>query len=65
MGRTGVVVVDIRDRGNPIQIAVADTYGEANSLQVSNGFVYIADGAAGLQIVNVNVKGDVNNIYDR
>jgi len=51
MGRTGIVVLDIRDRGNPIQVAGADTFGEANSVQVVENRIFVADGPDGVKVL--------------
>ena len=57
VGKTGVIVVDIKDRENPNEIASLDTYGTAYSLQVLGQSIYVADGSDGLKLLSTKKGG--------
>ena len=50
-GSTGLQVVDVSDRTNPTVVASGDTPSNANDVKVVGNLAYVADGAAGLQII--------------
>ena len=52
-GGTGLQVVDVSDRNNPVVVGSADTPGNANDVKVVDSTAFIADGSAGLQVVDV------------
>ena len=49
-GDAGVVKLDWTDPANPLLVAIQDTVGTATATAVSNGRVYVADGAGGLVV---------------
>jgi len=51
-----VYIVDVSDSHNPVSVAVFDTPGSANGVSVVEDYIYVADGNAGLTILNVVVK---------
>ncbi len=57
VGKTGIVVVDIKDPENLIEVTSLDTFGTAYSLQVSGTKVYVADGPDGLKMLSTNKGG--------
>jgi len=57
VGKTGVVVVDLKDPGNLIEVTSLDTFGDAYSLQVVGAFVFVADGPDGLKMLSTNKEG--------
>jgi hypothetical protein len=46
-------VVDISRSVNPKRVATVDTPGQAKGVYVISSFAYVADGTAGLQIVDI------------
>jgi len=57
VGKTGVVVVDLKDPGNLIEVTSLDTFGAAYSLQVLGTSVFVADGPDGLKMLSTNKEG--------
>ena len=55
--RASVELVDVHDPTRPVQLARYDELTAARSLRVVGSRVYVADGAAGLQILSVNFPG--------
>ena len=53
-GSTGLQVVAVPNRANPLIVASRDTPGNANDVVVAGSYAYVADGPAGLQIINVS-----------
>ncbi|MCH8907766.1 MAG: hypothetical protein IH840_11810, partial [Candidatus Heimdallarchaeota archaeon] len=51
--RDGADIYDITDPRNPTFLEHINSKGEANSVAVDNGYIYIADGYAGMTIVEV------------
>ncbi len=47
-GHAGVARLDVTDRANPALLDLADTIGEAISLTLSNGRIYVADHEGGI-----------------
>ena len=52
-GASGLQVVNVSDRSNPVVVGSFDTPGTANDVKVVGSTAFIADGSAGLQLVNV------------
>lgn len=52
-GATGLQVVDVSDRRNPVVVAALDTPGNADDVKVVGSLAYVADGPAGLRILGV------------
>ena len=52
-GSTGLQVVDVSDRTNPVVVASQDTPGNANDVKVVGNTAFVADGSSGLQIIDV------------
>ena len=52
-GASGLQVVNVSDRSNPVIVGAADTTGTANDVKVVGSTAFIADGSAGLSLVNV------------
>lgn len=50
-GYDGVIVLDITDRFHPVFLLRADTPGEAMGISASDDFLFVADGACGVQIM--------------
>ncbi len=53
-----VIMVDVSEPSEPMTLAVIDTPGIATSTDAANGFLYVADNDAGLQIYDVSVPSD-------
>ena len=53
-GSTGLQVVDVSDRSNPVIVMSEDTPGNANDVKVVGNTVYVADGSAGLRIIDIS-----------
>lgn len=51
--RDGADIYDITDPANPLFLMHIDNKGEANSASVDSGYLYIADGYAGVTIVKI------------
>ena len=54
-GPTGLQVVDVGDRRNPVIVGSLDTAGNAFDVKLDGGVLYLADGSAGLQVIDVTV----------
>jgi hypothetical protein len=52
--RLGITVLDVSNPGRPRTLAVIDTPGEAWDVQVVDDLVFVADGSAGLRILDVS-----------
>jgi len=59
VGKTGVVVVDLKDPEKLNEISSLDTFGTVYSLQVLGSYIYLADGPDGLKILSTD-KGELN-----
>jgi RNA polymerase sigma factor (sigma-70 family) len=51
---TGLEVIDISDRTNPVRVGVHASFGIAQGVAVSGNYAYLADGYAGLQVIDVS-----------
>jgi hypothetical protein len=49
----GLVILDISDRTTPRQLGVYDALGHVRDTKIVDSFAYIADGSAGLRIIDV------------
>lgn len=52
-GASGLHVVDVSDRRNPVIVGTLNTPGNANDVRVSGNLAYVADGTAGLRVINI------------
>jgi hypothetical protein len=46
----GLRVIDVREPTAPVEVGFFDTEGDAHSVSVSDGYVYLADSIGGLKI---------------
>lgn len=53
-GREGVMIVAFPEAGEPSVVARIGTSGEARAIEVSGGHAYVANGAAGLAVVDLS-----------
>ena len=53
----GAQVVDFSDPANPMQVGGFDTFGQTKGIALANGLVYLADGSAGLVILQPVTNG--------
>jgi hypothetical protein len=49
----GVQIVDVEQPARPQPLAVIDTPGEAWDVELAGGLAFVADGSAGLRILDV------------
>ena len=52
VGKTGVVVLDLKNPQEPQEITVYDTYGDAHGLDIVGDKIYVADGPGGLKVLS-------------
>ncbi|MBK6900588.1 MAG: hypothetical protein IPH09_15495 [bacterium] len=63
-GVSGVLVVDIVDPGNPVIVDVVETLDDAVGITFASthgirGYLYVAEGAGGIQVFRVMADGQV------
>lgn len=56
----GLRVIDIANPNAPVEVATYDSSGEAIGVDLSGDFIYLADGAAGLQVLFLESSGTEN-----
>ncbi len=54
-GATGLQIVDVSNRNNPLIVGAIDTPGNANDVKVVGNTVLVADGSAGLRLLDVTI----------
>ena len=52
--KNGLEIVDVSDPSNPAQMSFLTTLGNAHDVAAIDNFAYLADGRAGLRIINVS-----------
>ena len=60
--KSGIQIIDIKDRNSPEIMGSFDTSGRANNIFVEGDIAYVADGDGGLQILNIKDKRNPSSI---